>query len=634
MELIKCNQWTPWKIKRRKGQKKSAKVPYNAFTEKYANVTDFKTWADFETVQSAYEDGGYAGVGFVLTDNDPYIGIDIDDCFINGEITLEAKKIVDRLHSYTEKSPSGNGLRIFIKGDLRIGGRRKGNIEVYKSGHFLTVTGRHWPIRRLNPRKIQNRKNEFEKLYSELFTDDFNSEVDIELDCEPVRLEKDSVLLKAKAHFGHNPQLLRKFSALFNKGDWKSLEIYPTHSEADLALCNLLARLYEGDQDYIDGAFRVSKLMRRKWRRKDYREGTIKKAIARYRKLYPEKLTETPTWEDIEKDKKYNAFKSVLTINEFIELEKSPMQKILNPWIEMPSCILIYGPPESAKTLFALALLKHIVTGRSFGEWEVISSVKSLFFDAEMPPGKLKRYCSALNHIGENKKQFDICSAARMNSLGLPWPNIFNPAFQRVFKQHLIDNNYGLWVLDNIFSAAGGVDLNSAETFNPFNRWLMDLRSNNITTILCDHANRQGKYFGTTLKTVAMDIVVHLTKKKEPKEENALTVNFEFEKHRIDLRDLSQIKKQEVTFKFDGEGNGILSFKEAAVKKNSTWYRVLEFIDGGLKKQTDIGNKMGITQPAVSQTFKDLRKKRYIDENDNITEKGRKILDDHSEGGY
>ena len=69
-ELKQCNQWVPWKTKRRKGQKKSAKVPYNALTEKYANVTDFKTWTDFETVQFAYEDGGYTGVGFVLTKND------------------------------------------------------------------------------------------------------------------------------------------------------------------------------------------------------------------------------------------------------------------------------------------------------------------------------------------------------------------------------------------------------------------------------------------------------------------------------------------------------------------------------------------------------------------------------------
>jgi hypothetical protein len=49
----------------------------------------------------------------------------LDDCFINGKITPEAKEIVDRFHSYTERSPSGNGLKILIEADLRGGGRRK-----------------------------------------------------------------------------------------------------------------------------------------------------------------------------------------------------------------------------------------------------------------------------------------------------------------------------------------------------------------------------------------------------------------------------------------------------------------------------------------------------------------------------
>ena len=631
MELTEYDQWTAWKTNHQKGKKKPSKVPYNALTEKFANVTDSKTWADFETVQAAYEDGDYSGVGFVLTDNDPYIGIDLDGCFRNGKITPEAKEIVDRFHSYTERSPGGNGLRIFIEGDLPESGRRKGNIEFYSSGRYLTVTGRHYPIKRLNPRKIQNHQNEIIKLYNEIFADDSKNEIDIKLNYEPLEFKKSSVVMDARAYFHANREILKKFSVLYNKGDWKSLK-YESQSEADLALCNLLARLYEGDPAYIDDAFRASKLMRLKWRRKDYREETIKKAIAKYRKLYPEKLTGTPSWEDIEKDKKYNAFRSVLTVNEFIKLENSPIQKILDPWIEMPSSILIYGLPGTAKTVFALALLKHIATGRSFGKWKVISPVKSLFLDAEMPSGKLIRYCSALNHIGDNKKQFDICSAARMSSLGLPWPNIFNPAFQRVFKQHLIDNNYELWVLDNIFSAAGGVDMISADTFDPFNRWLMDLRSNNISTILCDHANRAGEHYGTILKTVAMDVIIRLTK-KESKEEDALTVNLKFEKHRIDLRDLSQVKEQILTYKIDGQEKGILNFKEPATNKKSSIYKVLECIDEGLTKQTDIGNKIGISQPAVSQTCKDLRKKRYIDENNIITDKGRKILHGHSGGG-
>ena len=75
-----------------------------------------------------------------------------------------------------------------------------------------------------------------------------------------------------------------------------------------------------------------------------------------------------------------------------------------------------------------------------------------------------------------------------------------------------------------------------------------------------------------------------------------------------------------------------MSFKEPAAKKNSTWYKVLECIDEGLKIQDDIAKQIDRSQGRVSQIFEELREKRYIDENDKITEKGRKILDDHSGG--
>ena len=88
-----------------------------------------------------------------------------------------------------------------------------------------------------------------------------------------------------------------------------------------------------------------------------------------------------------------------------------------------------------------------------------------------------------------------------------------------------------------------------------------------------------------------------------------------------------------MTYKIDGEGNGIFSFKEPAINKKSTIYKVLECINEGLTKQTEIGNKIGISQTRVSQIFGDLRNKHYIDEDKNITENGRKILNDHSEGG-
>lgn len=51
------------------------------------------------------------------------------------------------------------------------------------------------------------------------------------------------------------------------------------HSKADLALCNMLAFWTGRDRDRMDRLFRQSGLMRPKWERDDYRDGTLDQAI-------------------------------------------------------------------------------------------------------------------------------------------------------------------------------------------------------------------------------------------------------------------------------------------------------------------------------------------------------------------
>lgn len=86
--------------------------------------------------------GIVAGIGFCLTPDDSFAGIDLDNC-IFPDSTLEPweHKIATTLQSYTEISPNGTGVHIFVRGTLPSGARRKGNIELYDQARFLTVTG-------------------------------------------------------------------------------------------------------------------------------------------------------------------------------------------------------------------------------------------------------------------------------------------------------------------------------------------------------------------------------------------------------------------------------------------------------------------------------------------------------------
>src|SRR5262249_51110202 len=90
--------------------------------------------------------GSLDGIGFVLTEDDCYAGIDLDKCIdaVDGKQILSetAKAITSQLPTYREISPSGKGVRLFVKGEIPEGksDSEKG-IEVYSCGRYLTITG-------------------------------------------------------------------------------------------------------------------------------------------------------------------------------------------------------------------------------------------------------------------------------------------------------------------------------------------------------------------------------------------------------------------------------------------------------------------------------------------------------------
>ncbi len=137
-ELKVRPQWVVWKAV----GDKSDKVPYSARTGRTASSTDLMTWNTFEEASEAYEKGEYAGLGFVFSSGDPYAGVDLDGCRDSrtGEIELWAAEIIDGLDSYTELSPSGEGVHIILKGKVPSPLKRD-LVEMYGAERFFTVTG-------------------------------------------------------------------------------------------------------------------------------------------------------------------------------------------------------------------------------------------------------------------------------------------------------------------------------------------------------------------------------------------------------------------------------------------------------------------------------------------------------------
>jgi hypothetical protein len=245
MELREIQQWVCWRYEEVNGRR--TKVPYTPDGTRKADVNDPRTWGTFYQAASTAASPTMSGIGFVLTENDPYTGIDIDDKPENPaspEERIVHQQILELFQSYTERSVGGNGYHIIIRGKIN-GGRDRGHVGVYSTQRYLTFTGevvRNAPIA------------EYQELLDKLVAQMPQH--------EQVSLEDTASHLSDRELFdmAMNAANGAKFDELC-RGDWQAMG-YPSQSEADFALLSILA-FYTRDNEQVRRLFRYSGLGQR-----------------------------------------------------------------------------------------------------------------------------------------------------------------------------------------------------------------------------------------------------------------------------------------------------------------------------------------------------------------------------------
>jgi P4 family phage/plasmid primase-like protien len=277
-ELKQRPQWVVWKLVP-DGDKKPRKTPVDPKTGRNAKANDPSTWGTYDQALELYTKrmNDFAGIGYEFSADDPYVGIDLDKA-VNGSGPLPwASEIISELNSYTELSPSGSGYHILVRGKLPPGGRKNGHVEMYDRGRFFTMTGS--VVNGLAA--IEDRAAQVAKVHARVFPG--NGQKPSQKPPESTNrksapLDEASVLKHAgRAKNGE------KFKRLWG-GD---ISGHNSLSEADLALCNMLAFWTRKDPALMDSLFCQSGLWREKWdevhRPADgatYGAMTIEKAIA------------------------------------------------------------------------------------------------------------------------------------------------------------------------------------------------------------------------------------------------------------------------------------------------------------------------------------------------------------------
>jgi primase-polymerase (primpol)-like protein len=290
--LREREQWVCWREEDRDG--KPTKIPVTPGAGGFASSTELQTWGSFETALEYTETEHADGVGFVFTDDDPIVGVDLDDCRDpeTGDIDDDAQDIIERLDSYTEVSPSGTGYHVLIRGELPEGRNRRGSIELYDTARFFTVTGDHV---KETPGRVARRQDALVAIHREYVQDTDTEPASESTHCSgadeqsasgggvDVDLADEELLEKAR-----NASNGEKFERLWN-GNTVG---YDSQSEADMALSCLLAFWTGGDRTQMDQLFRQSGLLREKWDEVHYADGstygekTIERAIASTSEFY------------------------------------------------------------------------------------------------------------------------------------------------------------------------------------------------------------------------------------------------------------------------------------------------------------------------------------------------------------
>ena len=267
IELRDLPQWVCWRYVLK--HTKWTKIPFQP-NGTAASTIDPDTWCAFSVAFEAYQHRqSFDGIGFVFSPDDPFAGIDIDNCLDNrGNLkawTLGLWRKLPKV-AYCEISPSGTGIKAWTRATLPDNAKHKavvedGHLEAYDHARYFTTTGT-WYAGEIDAGQAI-----------------VDSIVDCYLKTKPattqtLRRPTGQETRTADAIIGaiRRSKQAPKFDKLF-RGNWQDYKVgHEGASRADEALCCIVA-FWTQDPAAIDAIFRQSELMRPKWDEIHYADG-------------------------------------------------------------------------------------------------------------------------------------------------------------------------------------------------------------------------------------------------------------------------------------------------------------------------------------------------------------------------
>lgn len=247
--LDELKQWPQWVVHG------PDKIPLRVSDGHNASSTDPSDWCSYDAAYQLIQHNPGYGLGFVLTPNDPFTCIDLDNPRKDTKLTEEQiqkilhnhNQIYNTFNTHAELSPSGEGCHIWCKGAVESRKFSEGKIEVYSKERYMTVTLK--PIRNV---PITDCQHLLDQLIISIDRVKPTKNGNHSFQSEPEQFTDAQVIeFCRKASYGVE---FDKIAA----GNWQGL--YPTQSEADIVLCNYLAH-YTNNKEQVARIYLSSPLL-------------------------------------------------------------------------------------------------------------------------------------------------------------------------------------------------------------------------------------------------------------------------------------------------------------------------------------------------------------------------------------
>lgn len=377
-------RWVNYKLEEVKG--KMTKVPYSPIMGGKASSTDAETWG---TVDNAFRVSPQ--IGIVFTPDMKLLGVDIDHCLEGNKIVHEEKEKIERFikeaNSYTEISPSGEGLHVFLEiedgAGLALEANRHGNFECYTKGRYFTVTSKPFGAQK-DIRRIESGSA---KLLLEILGYPWGKQTGKELSDSTqgnsIDDERGSNIF-GKANNQTDTDVLEKIFNAKNGEEVKKLwngdaSAYNNDlSVADMGLLAHLAFWTRKDAGQMERLWMQSPLGAREktQTRKDYRDRSIANAISQCREVYEGKSDMEREMESMSASEiKIEDLDLLFMIND--KKEKVYIQNTEN------MCRILRKYPEFVGTL-RTDVFKNTLEIKKNGKWQDMETAAAIFYQTRI----------------------------------------------------------------------------------------------------------------------------------------------------------------------------------------------------------------------------------------------------------